>query len=159
MQNAKCKMKNGFSLLEVILAIAILTGAVAVLGELARRGLDCARFARDTSYALLLCESKIDEFASGAALPTSGDGQQFEEPLDPNGPAWLYRVEFSDTDMEGLISLKITVYQDLPQEQQPAECSLTRWIVDPGVEFPVAEDQSQTGATGTGTGGGTGTVN
>ena len=130
---------RGFSLLEVILAIAILAGALAVLGELARYGLESSRIARDTTYALLLCESKIDEFTAGASFPTQGAGQRFGELSDPNGD-WLFSVEFEDTSVEELISLRVTVYQDLPLEQGPAQCSLTRWIVDPGVEFTVPDE-------------------
>jgi general secretion pathway protein I len=56
---------GGFSLLEVILALAILTGAVAVLGEIVRLGIRNAQVARDTTQAQLLCESKLAEITAG----------------------------------------------------------------------------------------------
>jgi len=49
-------VKNrGFSLLEVILSLAILGGAIAVLGEAARLALRNAEFTRDMARAQLLC--------------------------------------------------------------------------------------------------------
>jgi len=48
---------RGFSLLEVILALAIFAGAVAVLGEVARWALRNAEIARDLSRAELFCEA------------------------------------------------------------------------------------------------------
>ena len=60
---------RGFSLLEVILALGILVGAMAVLGELARHGLDSARIARDSAMAQLLCESKLSEITAGLIRP------------------------------------------------------------------------------------------
>jgi prepilin-type N-terminal cleavage/methylation domain-containing protein len=137
---------RGFSLIEVIVAIAILAGSVAVLGEVTRQGMEAARKARDDTYALLRCESKIDEFTSGATLPTQGDSQAFDDTTD-----WLFSVEFDNTDVEGLIVLRVTVRQNLPEEQIPAQVSLTRWIVDPDIEFTVPTDSSQTGSSGTGT--------
>jgi type II secretion system protein I len=156
MKSAKCKVPRGFSLLEVILAIAILAGAMATLGEFARIGFDSSRIARDTTYALLLCESQIDRFASGLDVPSAGDGQSCEDATDTSGPAWLYSVEMSQTEVQGLISLTVTFYQDMPDNKQPAQCTLTRWIVDPGVEFTSPDDSSETGTTGTGTTGSTG---
>ena len=59
------KKQTGFTLLEVILALAILAGALTVLGELARRSLHNAEVSRATSEAQLLCESKLAEMAAG----------------------------------------------------------------------------------------------
>ena len=70
-QNPKSKIQNpkspsrAFSLLEVILALAILAGAVAVFSELSRGALENAGTARDLARAELLCESKLAEIAAG----------------------------------------------------------------------------------------------
>ena len=143
---------RGFSLLEVIVAIAILAGAVAVLGELARQGMESTRMARDTTRALLLCESLIDEIASGAIDPQREQGKPCEDATPSGGPAWLYSVELNNVGVDGLVGVTVTVYQDLPEESGPIQCSLTRWIVDPGVEFYVPEEDSSTESSGTTTG-------
>jgi prepilin-type N-terminal cleavage/methylation domain-containing protein len=60
----------GLSLLEVILAIAILGGCIAVIGELVRLGARQAEEARELTTAQLLCESKLEEIAAGVSRPS-----------------------------------------------------------------------------------------
>ena len=62
----RARRRGGFSLLEVILALAILVAALAVLGELVRSGVRNAQMARDLSRAQVLCESKLGEVFAGA---------------------------------------------------------------------------------------------
>src|SRR3990167_9940511 len=85
--------RPGFSLLEVILALAILAGAVAVLGEVARHGLDTAPIARDLTYAQLLCESQLAEITSGLVQPDSVERAKVEAVSDPSQTGWVYSVE------------------------------------------------------------------
>lgn len=80
--------RDGFSLLEVVLALAILTGAVVVLGELVRSGLRSAQLARDLSQAELWCETIAQEIAAGA-LPA----QNVEHSPIQDAPGWFYSIE------------------------------------------------------------------
>jgi hypothetical protein len=57
------------SLLEVILAIAILGGSLAVIGQLINIGARNAISARDLTTAQLYCESKLAEVSAGIELP------------------------------------------------------------------------------------------
>jgi len=149
--------RGGFSLLEVILALAILTGAIAVLGELARMGLQNARIARDRTYAQLLCESKLAEITAGITLPEPCPLTPFGTVADPREADWLYSIEVYGVDEEGLVGVRVRVVQDLEPRKRPVEFALVRWIVDPGVELSeeaVAESpDSIAPATPSGTGG------
>ncbi len=127
--------RDGFSLLEVILALAILTGALAVLGELARLGLHNARHARDISIAQLLCQSKLAEITAGITTPEPIGKAPFDLVSDPDEPSWVYSIELSPLDEEGLVAVRVTVEQDLPEANRPAKVALVRWIVDPGIEM------------------------
>jgi len=150
MNSAAKRRKSGraaFSLLEVILALAILTMAVAVLGELARLGMENARVARDKTQAELLCESKLAEIAAGITVPEPVQGVPFEGVTDPSEPAWLYSIALETIDQQGLIAVRVTVAQDLPPQKRPVAFSLVRWIQDPNVELP-DETMEETG-TGT----------
>jgi general secretion pathway protein I len=139
---------SGFSLLEVLLALAILTGAIAVLGELARIGLRCAAAARDLTQAQLLCETKLAEIISGIQPPTSVQKAQFEK-IDPSeNLPWVYSIEEQTIDEEGLIAVRVTVTQDLPPEKHPLSFSLTQWIPDPSLESSAeTSTESSTGQT------------
>ena len=136
---------RGFSLLEVVLALAILAGAVTVLGEVARSGMESARIARDLTAAQLLCESTLAEITAGATLPEPVYGVPYETVTDPAEADWLYSIEVEPVDVDGLVAVRVTVVQDLPVEKRPVEFSLVRWIVDPGVEMSA---DSSTDATG-----------
>ena len=124
------RMKNcrdGMSLLEVILAIAILGGALAIIGELIRIGSRNAASARDLSTAQLHCESKLAEVAAGVEPLEGGGG-----PLDETGE-WTYSVVSEPVDDLGLIGVTVTVQQDPAQIARPLSFTLTRWIIDPAV--------------------------
>ncbi len=85
--------RAGFSLLEVILAIAIFAGAIAVLGEVSRLALRNAATARDLAQAQLLGETKLAEIASGITPPDPVEKTPFtssSQSADPDESAWLY---------------------------------------------------------------------
>jgi hypothetical protein len=86
--------REGFSLLEVVLSLAILTGAVVVLGELVRSGLRSAQLARDLSQAELHCETIAQEIAAGA-LPA----QPVERSPIDYAPGWFYSIESVNSSM------------------------------------------------------------
>ncbi len=137
--------RRGFSLLEVILALSILTGAMAVLGELARQGMESTRMARDLSYAQMLCETRLAEITAGIATLEAVQEALCPESSDPTQPAWLYSVDLGTVDQDGLLAVVVTVTQDAPLEKRPAACTLVRWMVDPGVELseaPAEEESS-----------------
>jgi general secretion pathway protein I len=119
-------VRRGLSLLEVILAIAILGGALAVLGQLIRIGARNAAIARDLTTAQLYCESKLNELAAGVEDPASVSGGACDEFGE-----WVYAVEVEPSDLEGLLMVRVTVGQEPSRFSRPVSFSLTRWIVDP----------------------------
>jgi general secretion pathway protein I len=122
---------QGFSLLEVILALGILAGAVAVLGEVARNAIRSAQQARDLTVAELLCEGKMDEIIAGITPAEAVTDEPFDTTDDATLPDWLYSVEVDSINSdEGLSVVRVTVYKDLPPEQRPPQFSLTRWIIE-----------------------------
>lgn len=128
--------KRGFTLLEVVLALAILVGAIAVIGELVRLGVMAAGSARDQTQAQLLCESTMAEIAAGI-LPTQA-AQGVPLPYDPE---WVYHVALLPVDAPGMMAVQVTVVQ-VGVAGRPAEFSLTRWIRDPGIELPAEETET-----------------
>jgi type II secretion system protein I len=127
--------KAGFSLLEVILALAILAGSIAVLGESSRLALKNAEVARDLARAQLLCESKMAEVTSGLTPAQQVSNSPFDATmtgsLDPNEPGWLYSIETQTTNQTGLIAVRVTVTRNLAATKHPVSFALVRWMPDP----------------------------
>jgi general secretion pathway protein I len=122
--------RAAFSLMEVILALAILAGAMVVLGELARQGLQHARSARDLTQAELICESKLAEITAGLVSPEAVAPTPVE--VDPSATEkWLYSVDVAPAGVDGLLAVKVTVSDKNAQDQPGREISLTRWMIDP----------------------------
>jgi type II secretory pathway pseudopilin PulG len=127
--------------LEVILALAILAGAVAVLGEVARQGLETARIARDLTYAQFICDSLMAEVTSGIVYPESVDQVPVDQVSDPSQMGWVYSIDVESTEIEGLVAVRVTVAQPLPEEKHPVRCSLVRWMQDPNMTFATTGTQ------------------
>ena len=120
---------QGFTLLEVILALALLAGAMAMLGELCRLGLRNAQEARDLTRCEMVCDSIVSQIVAGAMATSAVSGAAWDE-----DPRWLYTVDTQTTNQAGLIQLHVTVARDLPPEKHPVQCTIYRWMVDPGLE-------------------------
>jgi type II secretory pathway pseudopilin PulG len=140
-------------LLEVILAIAILGGCMAVIGELIRLGARQAEEARELTVAQLLCESTLEEIAAGVIAPESVGDVPFE--LDPR---WSYSIEVSSLDTPELLQVTVMAQQVDGSRMIPLSYTLTRWILDPSLELDMAELEtmgtSDTGSDSQDSGGG-----
>ncbi len=125
------KRSSGFSLLEVILATAILLACLFVLGQMAYVGRKDAEDAADATTAQLICRSKLNEILVGAAPVASVESQPVAEM-----PGWVYSVEVESLEQFGLVSLRITAMQDPAESESTTsqrsgeQFSLTRWMHD-----------------------------
>src|SRR5437773_9612778 len=118
--------RRGLSLLEVILAIAILGGALATIGQLIRIGARNAAEARDLTMAQLYAETEMNRLPAGIdPLDTVKDA-----PYDDPG-LYQYSIDVSGTDQAGLMAATVTVKQTPGTALYPVSFSLSRWIVDP----------------------------
>ncbi len=118
--------REGFSLLEVMLASAILVGCLAVLSELANIGRIHATVAQDGGTAERICQSKVNEILAGLA-PAS---PVHDEPVE-DAPGWVCSVDVDSVRQRGVVALRVTVKQDDDSAGRPMEFSLVRWIRDP----------------------------
>jgi len=142
MRRLRTSPTGGFTLIEVILAIAVLGFGLAMLSEGLRLAMMNGRKARDETTAQLLAESKMGELASGAVGLSASSGT-CEEPFG----SWTYAIECEGTDISDFVAVKVTVTQDLPGNKEPASFTLWRWMADPGVDLSAAMN-SQTDSSG-----------
>lgn len=124
--NRRSPNRHGLSLLEVILAIAILGGALAVIGELVRLGSMSAARAENLSKAQLLADSRMAEVSCGALPLQSVSEAPCEEDAD-----WVYSIDVSETEKIGLLYVEVVVQQDPVLYPRPLSVKLSRWIADP----------------------------
>lgn len=125
-RTSKSAARRGLSLLEVILAIAILGGALTVIGELIRLGTISASRAEHLSKAQLLADSRMAELAAGVLPLDAVSDSPCEE-----APEWTYSVEVSDAERLGLLLIVVTVQQDSALTTKPLSLQLSRWMADP----------------------------
>ena len=126
--------RRGLTLLEAILAVAILGMAMASLGTLVTIGARSAEKARDGTTAQLICESVMSQVVSGA-LPAEAVGlsQYFEDE-----PLWLYSVAIQPIPQTGtaelpLIEVRVLVQQSPDLSVQPIVYEMVRWMPDPTI--------------------------
>jgi type II secretory pathway pseudopilin PulG len=153
------------TLLEIILSLGILAGALAVIANLSRLSTMSAVSARDTTQAQFLCESVMAQLMSGIIefesvydaplldFPDTGASN----PNDSYDYKWVYSIEINSIDDYGLLEVIVTVTQYLPNSPRtPVSCRLVRWMLDKAtaLEMLESESDSTTGASGTTNGGG-----
>jgi type II secretion system protein I len=135
---------RGFTLLEVILSLAILAGALAALGEVMRLADRSASTAEDETHAQIIAASIMDELSAGSRELTAVS----QTPLDTgDDPPWLYTVEMSQTQYDELVCVRVRVEQDLEARLQPARFELVRWMPNPDYVPPSTGDDSSTSST------------
>jgi prepilin-type N-terminal cleavage/methylation domain-containing protein len=116
---------SGFTLIEVILALVILGGALAIFGEVMQLANTSAVDAQVETQAQLLASSVMDEIIAGV----QDDSPVSRQALDvPGTMRWLYSVETGTGDIEGVYPLTVTVEQDLEPRFNPVKFRLVRWM-------------------------------
>jgi len=131
-----------FTLLEVILALVILGGSLAVLGEVMQLANSSATDARAETQAHLLANNVMDELQAGV-IDLSETTRQ---PLEVDGAVpWLYSVHMATTAIEGVYPVEVIVGQDLEKQFRPVSYRLVRFF--PTVEETDEQEEEAEAAT------------
>lgn len=135
--------RAGFSLLEILLALSILGGSLAVLSQIAEIGTSAAREARGLATCRILCQAKLTEVLLDATAGISPPSM-FDAPLESFDSAsitsYRHTIEVQQGSMDGLLSVRVTVQAvDPDSDNAIATVSLTRWLVDPTLGLEQAE--------------------
>jgi len=144
---------EGFTLLEIILSLAILAGSLAALGEVMRLADQNASSTRDETQAQILASSVMDELIAGV-IPLAAVNQS-PAAVDSE-PPWVYSVALEQTGYQELIGVRVLVEQQADARLQPARFELVRWLPNPDYVPPSTASQSSTGSSSGSTTGGSG---
>ncbi len=147
--------RAGLTLLEVIIAMAILAMSATLLYQVSNLATNSALEAQRLANAHILSESKMAEILAGAVATEPMDWT-----LDSDGTVpgeWYYKLETSVGERENMIGLKLSV-SDNPTSTTRSQAIFTivRYIIDPqlGLDTPPSSDgSSSTGEIGSSTGG------
>lgn len=120
--------RQGFTLLEIILALAILAGALAALGEVMRAADENAAKARDETQAQVIAASILDELVSGARALDSIERAEFDPSMDE---PWIYSIMIEPTTYDALIEVRVLVERQTVAPLQPVRFELVRWLPNP----------------------------
>jgi type II secretory pathway pseudopilin PulG len=139
------------SLLEVLGATAIFLTSIVAIGELMSSSTDQAMEVQFRSRATRLCQSKLNEFASGVEQLNGATEGDFEE-----AEGWTWKAEVTnDGAAANLYKVQITVSHDSPTG--PVEVTMAQYVFDPTQRGQVtAQQSSSSSSSGSGSGSGSG---
>lgn len=127
----RVKRRQGFSLLEVILSIAILGGSMVVIGHGFFQGFRSVRNARMVSQANRLADSTMAGLAAGVIETSAVSSKPIDGEQD-----WSYSVAVGPSSQPGLLTATVTVQNT---GQRPMAVTIMRLVVDP--DFDPLESQ------------------
>lgn len=146
--------RGGFSLLEMLLALAILGGSLAFLSQHAATGVVAAREARELGLVRILCQAKLSEVLLNASLgqtPTSVFEME-AEPFDSQSTAaFVYNIEIQPAPLDGMLIVRVSATASDANGGIIATYALDRWMVDPAMgleELELQEEEARAIAAG-----------
>ena len=96
---------NGFTLLEVMVAVAILAIAMVAVLKANVQSLEALAESRDITTATLLAASKLSEVEAGGEASLSEFSGDFGEDF----PGYTWQLESQPTEVEGLVMVAVIV--------------------------------------------------
>lgn len=134
-------VRNGLSLLEVLVALAIFLIALAAIATLMDTANTQASDAAGTTTATRLAQSKLAEVEAGLIGVTDGGSGTFEG----DESAWSWEVTSAATGVINLYDVSVRVYRP---EGRPLEVTLHQTVYDPALMNNAATAQPPTTTQG-----------
>ena len=122
---------RGFTMLEVMVALVIISLALAGVAGSMGQMIDTANTMRDRTYASWIAQNKVTELRLSGILPEVGETSGEE---DYANTTWIWSAEVSETGVENLMKVDVSVFY--PGDEQPVR------VVTGFVGEPVAPGQS-----------------
>lgn len=130
--------RRGFSMLEMLLALAILGGSLGILSQIAITGTDAAIEAEHMVQARMIAQSRLAVLLAGDQIPAAVPPTP-TEPMDSSSTTpFEYQVDIAAAPLDGMLAIRVTVRAlDATGSSPIATYSITRWMIDPIEEMLV----------------------
>ena len=128
------KGRSGFTLLEVLVSLAIFVAAFASLSQLFTLGSRAAVQAALETQATVRAEAKMAEVLAGVESMEAAEAMPFED--DPN---WSWALEVNEGPHADLFELTVTVALQPNVGQAEMTYSLVRFRRDPQLALDIEE--------------------
>lgn len=137
--------RDGFTLLEMLLSLAILGGSLAVLSQIGSTGTDAAIEARELASCRVLAQSKSNEvMLDTVTTPVSVPASPLASFDSGSINEYQYTVDVQPGMLDGLLIVRVLVESLNPDSDRPlARYALDRMMVDPALGLADLEAEEQ----------------
>ena len=143
-------LRSGFTLLEVVLALAILAASLAMLGQLIGLGFRSAQQAQGLTEAQMIAETVMENIAVGILPPDPVQDMNISMTTDLSATLttetdtpWVYSIDWQPAPMEGLIIVMVQVRRaNVESAAQNDQFQLVRWMRDPQLALELMPESS-----------------
>ena len=147
--------RTGLSLLEVVLALAILGIAVGILAQSMQLSSDNATRSQMQAQAQLMCESKMSEVVAGAIQIQPQDWMPISGIVGTG--QWYYSIQTMAAAQPNMIGVVVSVTDNISNPTSSSNnYQLVRWVIDPNLGLDKLPDPSATDSSSTSGSGATG---
>ncbi|MBW2558256.1 MAG: type II secretion system minor pseudopilin GspI [Deltaproteobacteria bacterium] len=121
----KILKKNGFTLLEVMIAMAILATTLVVVFQSQSQSISMANSARFETTAALLAQSKLAEIEAANSKDVTSDSGDFGDDFSD----YSWQVDVTETDFEQLKKFEVKVVNEKMKSNNSYRLVLYRFAV------------------------------
>ena len=123
------RRRGGLTLYEVFLALVLLAGALAVLGQHLSAGARSSETARLRTEAEMLATAQLNRVLGGAEPLEPVQ----ESPIDGADPDWAWSLDVAAGPAEGLLAVRVAVSHAGVTGDPDEVFELHQWVRDPAV--------------------------
>ena len=133
--SAECSSRSAFTILEVIVAVGILLGALTAIVQLISTGTRSSVLGELRGQAVILAETKMNEAIAGVVPLQSSPAEEFEE-----APEWTWELTTETSSLSDVLSVTVTVTHEAESETEGERhtYSITRMVRDPQIFLDAA---------------------
>lgn len=128
--------RAGFTLLEVLISIAILATVLTAVLRLEKQSIDMGGIQKEVVVASILANNLMSEMELQdfpAVGNTNGDfGEDF--------PQYIWSREVAETFFEGVNEVKLTVQRRIGNREPQSILTVTKYFVEPGTSVKLRSD-------------------